>query len=98
MLLWSLGEDSVALNLASRMLLQMSMVRVRARLVEVVFTLIFVALTLNAGAQSPLSIYTDRMINGFQDWSWATHNLSNTNPVHSGSNSISVTASAWQAL
>jgi hypothetical protein len=37
-------------------------------------------------------------MNGFQDWSWAARDLSNTNPVHSGSNSISVTASTWQAL
>jgi alpha-N-arabinofuranosidase len=51
-----------------------------------------------ANAQSPLLIYTDHLVNGFQDWSWASRNLTNTSPVHSGSNSISVTASAWQAL
>jgi hypothetical protein len=38
------------------------------------------------------------LVNGFQDWSWAPHNLANTTPVHSGSNSISVTASAYQAV
>jgi hypothetical protein len=43
-------------------------------------------------------IYSDALLNGFQDWSWAARNLSNTSPVHSGSNSISVSASTWQAL
>lgn len=49
-------------------------------------------------AQSPLLIYTDHLVNGFQDWSWAARNLTNSAPVHSGSDSISVTASDWQAL
>ncbi len=51
-----------------------------------------------AWAQSPLLIYTDRRLNGFEDWSWATRNFSNTTPVHSGSYSISVSAATWQAL
>lgn len=51
-----------------------------------------------ARAQSPLVIYGDYLVNGFQDWSWATRDLGNTSPVHSGSNSISVSASAGQAL
>ncbi|HZL78746.1 MAG TPA: hypothetical protein VFC17_07820 [Candidatus Limnocylindrales bacterium] len=43
-------------------------------------------------AQTSLPIYTDHLVNGFQDWSWAAHNLTNAPPapVHSGSNSISV--------
>lgn len=49
-------------------------------------------------AQSPLLIYTDHLANGFQDWSWAARNLTNTSPAHAGNCSISVTASAWQAL
>jgi hypothetical protein len=48
--------------------------------------------------QAPLPLYTDHLVNGFQDWSWAPRSLSNTVPVHSGSNSISVSATAWQAL
>jgi hypothetical protein len=55
-----------------------------------------------AAAQAPLPVYTDNLVNGFQNWSWATVNLSNTSPVHSGSDSISVTAvnspTNWQAL
>jgi len=50
-------------------------------------------------AQANLPIYTDNLVNGFQDWSWATHNLANTSPTHSGSaNSISVSDVAWTAL
>ena len=49
-------------------------------------------------AQASLPIYTDNLVNGFQDWSWATRNMDNTTPVHSGSASISVTSSAWTAL
>jgi hypothetical protein len=49
-------------------------------------------------AQAPLSVYTDHLVNGFDDWSWATHNLSNINVVHSGTDAISVTAASWEAL
>lgn len=45
-------------------------------------------------AQAPLPVYTDHLVNGFQDWGWATLNYTNTSPVHSGSNSISVTMSS----
>lgn len=49
-------------------------------------------------AQAPLPVYTDHLVNGFQDWSWGTRNLNNTLPVHSGSNSILASLSAWQAV
>jgi alpha-N-arabinofuranosidase len=49
-------------------------------------------------AESNLWIYTDNMVNGFQNWSWATVNLENSSPVHSGSNSISVNDGGDQAL
>jgi len=50
-------------------------------------------------AQNNLPIYTDNLVNGFQSWSWATVNLENTSPVHSGIYSISVTDEGdWQAL
>lgn len=45
-------------------------------------------------AQTNLFIYTDHIVNGFQDWSWTGHNITNTTPVHSGSNSIGVTNAA----
>ena len=50
---------------------------------------VYLALTLNA--QTSLPVYTDSLVNGFQDWGWATHNYANTSPVHSGSKSASVT-------
>lgn len=56
------------------------------------------ALAPAASGQMPLQIYTDHLVNGFQDWSWAPRSLSASSPVHSGSDSISVNASAWQAL
>ena len=50
---------------------------------------------LNSGivgnAQTALTVYADSLVNGFQDWGWATHNYANTSPVHSGSDSVSVT-------
>lgn len=52
-----------------------------------------------AAAQFPLAVYTDSLTNTFDDWSWTpTRNLANATPVHSGNRSISVTASAWEAL
>jgi hypothetical protein len=50
------------------------------------------------GAQAPLPIYTDNLVNGFQDWSWAADNLTNSSPVYSGSASISVSGTNFQAL
>jgi len=49
-------------------------------------------------AEADQIIYTDSLQNGWQNWSWATVNLANTSPIHSGSKSISVTAASWQAL
>ncbi|MGA9780228.1 MAG: glycoside hydrolase family 44 protein, partial [Verrucomicrobiia bacterium] len=53
-------------------------------------------------ARADQIIYDNALENDWQNWSWATVNLSNTSPVHSGSYSISVTASNtpanWQAL
>jgi hypothetical protein len=52
-----------------------------------------------ASAQAPLPIYTDHLVNGFQDWGWAPHNYANASPVHSGSNSVAVSmTSGYQGL
>jgi alpha-L-arabinofuranosidase len=49
-----------------------------------------------SGAQNNLTIYADSLINGWQDWSYTMRNFANTSPVHSGSDSISVTVTnAW---
>jgi hypothetical protein len=44
------------------------------------------------------AIYTDSLQNGWQNYGWATLNYANPKPVQSGTDSISVTASAYQAL
>jgi hypothetical protein len=51
-----------------------------------------------ARGQIDLPVYTDGLVNGFQDWSWAPHVLTNATPVYAGADSISVSAAAWQAL
>jgi alpha-L-arabinofuranosidase len=56
------------------------------------------ALVATASAQTPLPIYTDALASGFQNWSWAAHNLNNSSPVHSGVHSISVSANAWEGV
>ena len=53
---------------------------------------------LAAHAQAPLPVYNDNLLNGFQDWGWATHDYTNTAPVHSGTRSVAVTMDAWQGL
>jgi hypothetical protein len=49
-------------------------------------------------SQTNQIVYDDSLENGWQDWSWATVNRANPSPVHSGTHSISVTASNWSAL
>jgi alpha-L-arabinofuranosidase len=52
-----------------------------------------------ASAQSPLVVYSDHLVNGFQDWGWATHDYANPSPVFSGTASVSVTMTApYQGL
>ena len=58
----------------------------------------WLGLVITVCAQSDLTVYTDVLVNGWQNWSWATVNLTNLTPAHSGSASISVTAAAWQAV
>lgn len=47
---------------------------------------------------APMDVYTDALGPGWEDWSWATHSLTNTSPVHAGAYSISLVPSGWQAL
>jgi hypothetical protein len=55
---------------------------------------------LRVSAQTTQVIYDDALENGWTSWGWATTiNFANTSPVHSGSDSISVTCgSGYQAL
>jgi hypothetical protein len=59
---------------------------------------VFAAAGVTALAQANLPIYTDHLVNGFQDWSWGTLNFGNTSPVHSGTDSISHSGGAWNAI
>jgi hypothetical protein len=43
-------------------------------------------------------VYDDALENGWLNWGWATLNYANTSPVHSGSDSISVTMGAWAGI
>jgi hypothetical protein len=43
-------------------------------------------------------VYVDSLVNGWESWGWATLNYANTSPVHGGTGSISVAATAWQAI
>src|SRR5258706_7709668 len=52
----------------------------------------------SALAQTAQPIYADALVSGWQNWSWATVNLSAPSPVHSGTRSVSVTADAWEAI
>jgi len=58
------------------------------------------ATALDAAAQGNEAIYTDSLQNGWVNYSWATVNFANTNPVHSGADSISVLclSNNYQAL
>src|SRR5260370_37728183 len=55
-------------------------------------------LSINARSQANLPIYTDHLVNGFQDWSWGTRNFANTSPVHSGTDSISHSGGALNTI
>ncbi len=46
-----------------------------------------------------MTIYSNALANGWQDWGWATLNYANTSPVYTGcADSINVTMSAWQGI
>jgi hypothetical protein len=52
-----------------------------------------------AAAAQPIVIYEDTVLAaGFEDWSWAAHDLENASPVASGAASISFEPDAWQGL
>jgi len=43
-------------------------------------------------------VYDDTLENGWQPWGWATISYTNTAPLHSGNDSISVSSAGYQAL
>lgn len=60
--------------------------------------LAFAALPNGRALAAPQPIYADSLATSWADWSFTTHDLQVTAPVHSGSKSISVTYGAWQGL
>jgi hypothetical protein len=63
------------------------------------FCSLLAALALQSAARADQIIYDNALENGWQNWGWATLNYSNTSPVHSGSDSISVTiAPGYQGI
>jgi alpha-L-arabinofuranosidase len=74
------------------------LVRLRCALPAGMTLMCLLALPIIARAQTDQAVYTDALVNGWQNWSWATVNLSNTAPVQSGTDSISVSAAPYQAL
>ena len=52
---------------------------------------IILGLSFVSEAQTNQIIYTDSLVNGWQDYSYCTRNLTNTSPTHSGTYSISAT-------
>jgi len=59
----------------------------------------FILMPLAGLAQSNLVIYIDALASGWANYSyWSTANLTNTNSVHSGTNSIAVTSTTYASL
>lgn len=61
------------------------------------FTLLLLCLTTTVAA-ADLTLYDDQLRNGFQDWSWATHSLSQTAVVHGGTAAISFEPDSWEGI
>ena len=70
----------------------------RVRLHTVYRMLALLALAAGRGRSQDLWVYGDALSNGWQNWSWATVNLSAAGTVHGGTRAVSVNADAWQAL
>jgi alpha-N-arabinofuranosidase len=45
-----------------------------------------------------MSLYGDALVNGWNNWSWASVSTANTATVHTGTSSIAVTADGFEAL
>jgi len=72
---------------------------VRTSLVATITLLVFAALAAPpAAAAADMAVYSDALQNGFQDWSWATHSLTNATPVHAGTYSIRMVPYDWQGV
>lgn len=66
--------------------------------VRVALALVLAAASPARAAAADLVVYDDALQNGFQDWSWATHSLTEATTRHSGTYAISMHAVAWSGL
>ncbi len=55
-------------------------------------------LTPAAAATDPQVLYDDQLRHGWEDWSWAAHDLAATAFVHGGATAISFVPAGWQAV
>ncbi len=71
----------------------------RSKIFLLFIPLLIIAGAINSSAQVSQYVYSDSLQNGWENWSWATVNLSNTAVVQSGTTSASVSSNAaWQAI
>jgi chitinase len=49
-------------------------------------------------AEDSRTLFADALGTGWENWSWATHNLAATSPVASGTRAVSATFSPWTGL
>lgn len=75
--------------------------RVLSRLSRTSIAVVLISSAIAVQAQSSLTIYADSVGVGWENWSWPTPSVADefsTSPVQSGTYSLSVTVSAWDAL
>jgi alpha-N-arabinofuranosidase len=69
-----------------------------SQLLVCIGTVIFGGPSSRSDARADQLVYGDSLLNGWENWSWATVDLATASPVHSGSFSIGVTSVNYQAL
>ena len=63
-----------------------------------VFIFTIISLVNQSIFSAEIIVYDDTLQNGFQDWSWATHDINNTSPVSAGTSSISMQPDNWTGV
>lgn len=63
-----------------------------------VLLLLLASMSIPARGQANQGIYTETLMNGWQNWSWAAVNFAATAAAHGGTQSVSIDAGAYQAL
>ena len=89
------NREMTAMAASSRKLLRMS-----ALLAGLCVAGAFARFTLSASPTGDVTVYTDALGAGWQNWSWSsTVDLASTNPVHTGTDAIAVTfTAAWAGV